>query len=623
MSRGLRACVAVLAFIVATGVVSPASAQRLRDAFGPGELSAAHREDGKPLPCERCHEAGAFVEAPKCLDCHDEIAALRARPGTFHARQTDSCASCHPEHRGLDHQLVRFDPDAFDHAQSGFALDGAHRVVRCRGCHEGEGWLGAPTACADCHDTPHGSGFVRPARMTDCAGCHSTKAWDDAEAEIDHAATRFPLDGAHREVACADCHEDAVYAPVASGCADCHDAPHRGDPGDCVDCHETSGWDDVGRIPHQRFGFALRGLHASAPCASCHGSDALKPVAHAGCVDCHDDPHEGQFGARGCDDCHDEGGWALTAAFEHPFERVGAHAALECGACHEGGYFAGLPSERCDDCHDDVHAARFAPDDCAACHGQDAFAPATVDLRPDHGRTGYPLDGEHAEVACADCHAESTVPGPEHASCEGCHEDPHGLEPGACLDCHDVARPWRSVSFDHQATGFALTSSHEGVACRACHDSRDFVGAETSCRSCHTEDAPRRHFPQECDRCHTVEGWAGATLDASAHTVLGFPLRDAHLRSDCADCHPGGADAEPECFACHGSEDPHRNMLGDACDACHRENTWFRSTFRHSQVGWPLRGEHALAECDDCHAAGFLGTPQDCEACHAGGASWP
>ena len=598
-----------------------ASGQDLRHSFSPGDLSAAHLDDGEPLPCEACHERGAFVAEERCLECHEDLAAARARPDSFHATRTESCASCHAEHRGRDATLVSLDPSTFDHSQTGYPLTGAHVTTRCIGCHTGDGWLGADRACADCHDSPHGEGFLHPATLRDCADCHTTRAFVFAGAPFDHAATRYPLDGAHVDVACADCHAEARFAPVPSAtCADCHDDPHRRADGACADCHATPSWDALPTpLPHARLGFALRGLHAVVACDDCHQGEPLAPLPHAACADCHDDPHDGAYDPRGCDACHDEHAppWNL-AGFEHPFPRTGAHATVACADCH---VTEERPGTACADCHDDPHATPL-PGGCADCHQATTWA----ETPPfDHALTGTPLEAGHADVACVDCHAESTLGAPKPDACGSCHEHPHddAFAVDACLPCHAAEPPWRTVVFDHGTTDFALDGAHEGASCRTCHALKDFAAADATCASCHKKDAPRHHFVEGCDRCHGLDTWAGAELDVAAHALVGFPLDGVHARLRCGDCHPDGADASPVCFDCHGADDPHRNQLGDDCAACHRADDWNRSTFRHSMVGFPLRAEHALAECVDCHAAGYVGTPTDCDACHAGGASWP
>jgi len=615
----------------------PAGAQGLRGAFSPGDLSTPHLDDaGEPLACEECHAAGDFVQADRCLTCHEEIAALRERPTTFHGRQTAVCATCHAEHRGRDAQLVTFDHDAFDHDLTGFALAMGHADLRCSACHEPGTWLGAKQTCAECHDAPHGERLLRPELTSDCADCHDVTRFSLGEAakSFDHgdpAHTRFPIADRHAELKCSACHPDARFAPTDhADCASCHEDPHRRADGACADCHAGSVDWTVDRLAHARLGFALRGLHASAPCTSCHtGPSTLDLVPHAACGTCHEDPHAGAFGDRDCGACHDTQAPAFAPRdFDHQaaWPLLGAHGAASCDGCHglpEDRTWTGIATDTCGSCHQDQgHGERFA-DDCASCHDERSWT-ETHDFDADtHALTGFTLEGGH-RVECASCHTEGTRPPPD-PTCTSCHEDPHAARfpVTTCLDCHPVDAPWRGgVTFDHGTTDFALTGGHEGQRCRSCHDGLGFQQTKTACRDCHAGAAPRHHFPQACDRCHTVVSWPGAVLDATAHASLGFVLEGRHAHAACADCHPDGDDASPLCHSCHAGDDPHRNQLGDDCASCHRPTAWERSRFRHSQVGWPLRSEHALAECDDCHAAGFVGTPRDCDACHVG-ATWP
>jgi hypothetical protein len=110
-----------------------------------------------------------------------------------------------------------------------------------------------------------------------------------------------------------------------------------------------------------------------------------------------------------------------------------------------------------------------------------------------------------------------------------------------------------------------------------------------------------------------------ASLSRANHQFTGFALTGSHRMLACGDCHDEGASygaADLACVGCHAQDDAHRNMLGDACEDCHTETSWFRSTWRHSLAGWPLRGGHKLAACDDCHATGYVATPTECWRCH-------
>ena len=76
--------------------------------------------------------------------------------------------------------------------------------------------------------------------QVECSGCHGD--FDVWEANLfDHnQGTRFPLDGRHADVPCADCHEELTlpdghtltrYKPIGYECQDCHDfIPEGGEP---------------------------------------------------------------------------------------------------------------------------------------------------------------------------------------------------------------------------------------------------------------------------------------------------------------------------------------------------------------------------------------------------------
>jgi hypothetical protein len=147
-----------------------------------------------------------------------------------------------------------------------------------------------------------------------------------------HAATRFPLDGAHRATPCQACHAELKSAPPASSlrgaatsartltfaiertrCADCHDSPHgdqfaaRRDRGACESCHGTEAFAPASRFDHERdAAFKLQGVHARTSCASCHATQkppAGRPwVRYRGtptrCESCHTTPPASPRGVR-------------------------------------------------------------------------------------------------------------------------------------------------------------------------------------------------------------------------------------------------------------------------------------------------------------------------------------
>ena len=53
------------------------------------------------------------------------------------------------------------------------------------------------------------------------------------------------------------------------------------------------------------------------------------------------------------------------------------------------------------------------------------------------------------------------------------------------------------------------------------------------------------------------------------------------------------------------------------CDLCHTVEGWTTHVrFAHDRTGFALTGPHAEAECVECHAERYAGTPTTCAACH-------
>src|SRR5262245_44389007 len=125
---GLRALARAVGAAVVLASASPAAAQF----FSPGPLSRAHASLEGLENCGQCHENKKGLSAKLCLTCHTELAARVASGQGFHGRlpaaKKADCASCHPDHRGVDAVMVEWESgrDAFDHQKAGWALKGAH-----------------------------------------------------------------------------------------------------------------------------------------------------------------------------------------------------------------------------------------------------------------------------------------------------------------------------------------------------------------------------------------------------------------------------------------------------------------------------------------------------------------
>ncbi len=382
--------------------------QVVQGAFDHEKTRYPLRGKHRALECTTCHKDGydALPAFAKCADCHADPhrgeAALAGAPA--------DCESCH--------RVEGFVPSTFDvtrHAKAKYALEGKHRAVACRDCHASKDaavpfrFRPAFARCADCHADAHAGQVARRADGGRCESCHDVTAFRPARFTVaDHAALRFPLQGAHEKAACEACH-----GPRRAQLPPLPDAKRIGTAG------------------------------------------VLLRFQTMQCVDCHADPHRAALGATDdkCLSCHDPAAFAPSrvdpaahAAYEFPLE--GAHAAVPCFLCHKGletkhpestllGTAKAWPdlsfqekARACRDCHEDPHGGQFAKrkggDECSVCHGADTFRPAA---RFDHETTKFPLAGAHAKVACAACHAEGTLPDGKRGAvwvgaptaCEACH----------------------------------------------------------------------------------------------------------------------------------------------------------------------------------------------------------
>jgi hypothetical protein len=555
-----------LLFVLCVGLAGPARA----DLFSPGPLSKAHQQFEGLRNCTRCHEGGQGLSQAKCLSCHTELKPEIAKHQGFHGRIPDAqreCQSCHHEHQGREFAMLdwgRGGKQRFDHAKTGWLLQGKHAQVRCEACHQKRlvvdkgllamlakqptrhSFLGLSTRCAACHFDEH-----RGQLGDDCARCHGTTDWKKA-AGFDHAKTDYPLTGKHRQVACQKCHapksdtqtpKDAFPAPRSQtfltlsgiphdGCVTCHADPHGGKFAQrCESCHVTDGWlkvksGSLNRSFHDKTRFPLRGLHADVACKSCHGPfpgqrAKFKGLAFGACTDCHADAHEGQLATL---------------------------------------------------------AGRQRAPDCDACHSENGFSPTRYTLA-DHAKSPFPLEGAHQAVPCESCHPSrpkllDRVPRGIRAAlarkrrkplfsdvlflipgkldrCETCHADPHAGQFAAriakegCQGCHQVSS-FHALRFDHaRDTRYPLEGPHAKAPCAGCHrpDAKGVVayrGTPTECARCHA-DPHAGQFAKggdtDCARCHTVSDFTEAPGFRHAPPFTRFLLDGAHAKAACTACH--------------------------------------------------------------------------------------
>jgi Zn finger protein HypA/HybF involved in hydrogenase expression len=146
----------------------------------------------------------------------------------------------------------------------------------------------------------------------------------------------------------------------------------------------------------------------------------------------------------------------------------------------------------------------------------------------------------------------------------------------------------------------------------------------------------------DCGACHRPEGWdiprerwvseQGEGLEEALaafeqdgrfrHSQTGYTLEGRHAVIDCKDCHATlkFEEASPACVSCH--TDLHQMTVGDECARCHSTDHWLVEDIMglHVQNGFPLLGQHAVADCRDCHRSEtvlrFDRVGNDCVNCH-------
>lgn len=423
------------------------------------------------VECRVCHQPRFISSLPAFLN--EKIDSSR----TFLGLQKN-CTNCHrDEHRGQLNQncLKCHSSDAwmpaagFDHTKTSFTLTGKHQSVDCAKCHlpESSQPIGddllftrftniESQQCSSCHSDPHKNSLGE-----NCSSCHNTTGWRQVSSDnFDHNKTRFPLQGKHLQVLCANCHATGTSKMDLkfTACMDCHADYHHGEfakresKGKCEECHTVTGFSPAQFLlsQHAQSNFPLLGAHQAVPCIACHESKKngertqIFAFASTRCLACHKDPHGGQvdkiISKDGCEHCHSVERWTQVK-FDHnstKFPLEGKHSNTPCSKCHQNQETKGKVvsvnftaiAKECQSCHPDQHRGQLIEadgiTDCARCHSPNGW----IKTHFDHSTSRYKLDGAHRNVPCQKCHpSRSDDKGafalfkPLETSCASCHGD--------------------------------------------------------------------------------------------------------------------------------------------------------------------------------------------------------
>ncbi|MBK7693288.1 MAG: cytochrome c family protein [Saprospiraceae bacterium] len=441
------------------------------------------------LDCAKCHNFDKFKPAVKfnhqktdypllgahqkldCASCHKKEIRNGKDFQKFSELEFKSCVACHKdEHKGrfganckachTEESFHKIKTSAsFNHTLTGFALEGKHKVIYCRKCHDNRaGTIGhfrefaslRKPECLDCHKDVHEGKFG-----SDCKKCHHQESFHINRKldQFDHDLTKFPLAGKHQSVDCKKCHKaGSMTDPVAfDACKRCHDDYHKGEFSsdakyhDCGSCHSVNGFGEssFGFEQHQESAFPLSGAHLAVECKSCHQKSERWTFRQIGnqCKDCHKDPHAGILDAKyylpnQCASCHNDENWSKVN-FDHgktTFVLEGKHELTSCRKCHfiqekDGAVTQKfkIKDKECFHCHNNPHGQQFEQGgitDCSRCHGFIGWDGKNFN----HDNARFKLDGQHKVVSCNRCHEPMIVDGRkvinyrnDKLECKDCH----------------------------------------------------------------------------------------------------------------------------------------------------------------------------------------------------------
>lgn len=396
------------------------------------------------------------------------------------------------------------------------------------------------------------------------------------------------------------------HAEFGADCRQCH-APFQGILAErCETCHTT--------VRDERA--AAQGLHGRLPAAEA-----------ARCADCHQDHHGADFNpttAALLEFNHNAIGFQLN---RHLLDY--SSAPLACQGCHRvPGY--DFVMANCASCHAaentafmQDHQAAFG-ENCLACHDG---ADQTSNF--DHNQTGFPLQGQHAPLACAECHSAAQAPAEASNQCAACHTAPAShlnVFDAQCETCHTPGG-WTPAelpnfpAFAHTNAAFQLVNhsvdyAGQPLTCAACHALPAFTVNGPACVDCHrTHDAVflDEHLLKYGPNCVSCHDGAGNMRNFDHAQV--FVLDGRHTEAQCAACHKDSVfrGTPRECAACHAEPEVHAGVFGLKCAACHSTSAW--SPAQLTEHLFPLNhGEEGEVACATCHLAKY--TEYTCYGCH-------
>ena len=208
--------------------------------------------------CFSCHQ-GSYVNTPNtCAGCHMPNFNATTNPNHASGNFPTDCSTCHTTN-------PNWTPATFPIHNNYYVLAGAHVVVACITCHNGN-YNTTPNTCVGCHLTNYNQTTNPPHAAsqfpTTCTDCHTQSAWSPAN--WNHDGLYFPIySGKHNGKwnTCADCHTNPANYSVFTCTTSCHpqstmNNKHQGISGyvysspACYSCHPTG---NAGKVMERIF----------------------------------------------------------------------------------------------------------------------------------------------------------------------------------------------------------------------------------------------------------------------------------------------------------------------------------------------------------------------------------
>ncbi|MDH5542113.1 MAG: hypothetical protein OEY64_04020 [Nitrospinota bacterium] len=583
---------------------------------------ACHKKDDKHKgefgqKCEECHNSYNWQPESyfhdmtgfslkyshaqaRCAECHKV-------KGRYDGLTGSDCTYCHtdPHFRqfGTDcgdcHSAKSWLPELFSHNNTGFRLEGRHRIAKCSDCHQNRIYRDVPVDCLQCHAKefldPKLTMFHSLSR-TDCQDCHKVYSFVPA---TDHAHEIWSFNGAHRilKKECEKCHNTANWAVLWPGAEA---------PTDCNLCHTedyNAAKSDNSTIGHQV-------ANAATDCSQCHGIGSMtwEQISYRHIAMTFSNGHKPI--EQDCVKCHEKTSLVLLAKF------TGATMETECEYCHQPEFTAANT-----DIALVAHSVVDETVQCMKCHltlGQ--WKPAS------YGHNTMTFLGPHKPIkdTCDKCHKPKSsdlldiyLTAELATDCNICHLTEYNEAASdnskvghaatdaitTCASCHPTtAMTWTAIGYVHAQMTFSGKHLTAKSDCLKCHQAASvnllakFTGAtfERICKDCHMDEynstTTLGHADPtnlECGVCHKTSGWLPASY---GHTTMTFNGRHVPLEDQCDRCHLissselkfPGATLEQQCEDCHN----------------HPAMTRKDTNFLHEHNGQPRCDP---AWCADCH----------------------